>query len=90
MIGGGGAGAGSTRASSRSKNSPWKVVGAPVSSCAEHGEALLHASPARRGVDAADLDLVAVLAADAHAEDQATGRELAEVGQLAGDEDGMA
>jgi hypothetical protein len=33
MIGIGGAGAGRTSASLRSKNSPWNVVGAPVRSC---------------------------------------------------------
>ena len=57
---------------------------------AQHGEALLHASAARGGVDAADLDFVAILAADSHAEDQAAGRELVEVGELARDEDRMA
>ena len=67
------------------------VEGCPFAGAelAQHGEALLHSSPARRGIDAAHLDLVAILAPDPHAEDQASGRELVDVGQLAGDEDGM-
>jgi hypothetical protein len=53
-------------------------------------EALVHPASARLRVDAADLDLVGVLAADPDAECQPAGRELGDRGELAGDRDRVA
>ncbi len=82
-------GAGAISASSTSTNSPWNVTGLPVMQLAHHREALVHAAPARRRVDAAHRVLVRVLAADPDTEDQPSGREQLEVGELTGHQRGV-
>ena len=57
---------------------------------AEHGQALVHPLPPCGWVDATDAHLVAILAADAHAEDEAARPETLQVGQLASNEDRVA
>ena len=52
---------------------------------AEDGEGVVHAPAPGGGIDAATLDLVAILAPHAHAEHEAAGRQVGEVGDLAGD-----
>ena len=64
--------------------------GCAAQELADHGEALVHPLAPCRRVDAADLHLVAILSADAHAEDEATRPETLHVGELAGDEDRVA
>jgi hypothetical protein len=54
----------------------------PGEETAQRAEGLVGAAPARPGVDTADLDLVAVLAADPHAQHEPTGRRLAQRGDL--------
>ena len=78
------------RTSSKEKNSPWWVTGAPVRSAREHPERLVRAPPTGCRVDAGDLHLVAVLTADAHAEVHPPGGELGDARELAGDENRVA
>ena len=54
------------------------------------GEALVHAPPPCSGVDAADLELVGVLATEPDTEEEATRREGGKVSHLAGHGDGVA
>ena len=57
---------------------------------ADDCQALVHPLPPCGWVDATDAHLVAILAADAHAEDEAARPEALEVGQLASHEDRVA
>ena len=56
----------------------------------QHGEALLHPSTARAGIDAADLELVGVFAAEPDAEGEPARCQPLERRDLAGDRDGVA
>ena len=90
MIGMAGCGAGRIKASSRSKNSPWCVTGAPGEQRPKDAQGFVHAAPASTGIDAADLELVRVLATDTDAEGEPAGVPLGHRRELTGHQHGMA
>ena len=63
--------------------------GSPAEHPAQRDQRLVGAAAARLRIDAADLDLVAILAADADAEHQAPGRRFGERRELARNRHGM-
>ena len=66
------------------------MTGVAVGQAAQDLKAFVHPASARLRVDAADLDLVAVLAADPDAEREPAGRELRDRRELAGDRNRVA
>ena len=88
-IGTAGAGGGRMSASSNEKNSLAALVGSPLKSPRSATRDASCVGPGG-GVDPADLDLVAVFAADANPEDQPPRRALGQGGDLAGDRHGVA
>ena len=81
----GGDGGGAMSASWSEKNSPLKLTGVAFAQAAQDLQAFVHPPSACLGVDAADLDLVRVLAADPDTEREPTGCQLRDGGELTGD-----
>ena len=69
---------------------PVEVERTPAEQRTDDVDGLVHSSTARRWIDAAVLHFVPILAADSDAEHEPTRCQQSEVGELSGDDDGVA